>query len=102
MIGRSVTGVLGLLLLFSLVSVSSLYAQRPEFQPPEVDPDLPNVLLIGDSISIGYMLATRKELSGEANVWRPITNCGPSTKGLESLDAWLGGAPNPTSCPDQR
>jgi acyl-CoA thioesterase-1 len=46
--------------------------------------------LIGDSISIGYMQATRKQLAGEANVWRPPTNCGPSTRGLESLDDWLG------------
>ena len=60
------------------------------FQPPEVQKELPNVLLIGDSISIGYMLATRKELEGEANVFRPPTNCGPSTKGLESLEQWLG------------
>jgi acyl-CoA thioesterase-1 len=60
------------------------------FQPPEVQAGLPHVLLIGDSISIGYMQATRKQLADEANVWRPTTNCGPSTKGLESLDAWLG------------
>lgn len=60
------------------------------FQPPEVQANLPNVLLIGDSISIGYMQAVRKQLSGEANVWRPTTNCGPTTKGLESLDQWLG------------
>ena len=60
------------------------------FQPPQVQAGLPNVLLIGDSISIGYMVDTRKELSGEANVWRPTTNCGPTTRGLESLDAWLG------------
>lgn len=64
--------------------------KNPAFQPPEVQEGLPNVLLIGDSISIGYMLATRKELSGEANVWRPPTNCGPSTRGLESLESWLG------------
>lgn len=62
----------------------------PAFQPPEVQPGLPNVLLIGDSISIGYMLPTRKALSGQANVWRPTTNCGPTSRGLESLDAWLG------------
>lgn len=62
----------------------------PAFQPPEVNPDLPNVLLIGDSISIGYMLDARKQLAGEANVWRPATNCGPTTRGLESLDQWLG------------
>ena len=62
----------------------------PHFQPPEVQAGLPHVLLIGDSISIGYMQAVRKQLAGQANVWRPTTNCGPTTKGLESLDAWLG------------
>jgi acyl-CoA thioesterase-1 len=64
---------------------------NPAFQPPpHIDPKLPNVLLIGDSISIGYMLPVREQLSGEANVFRPNTNCGPSTRGLESLEAWLG------------
>lgn len=57
---------------------------------PEVDPSLPNVLLIGDSISIGYTVATRKALEGEANVYRPLTNCGPTTRGLASLEDWLG------------
>lgn len=60
------------------------------FLPPEVQADLPHVLLIGDSISIGYMMPTREQLKGVANVWRPTTNCGPTTKGLESVDKWLG------------
>lgn len=63
---------------------------RPEFAPPEVNPALPNVLLIGDSISMGYMLAARETLSGEANVYRPATNCGPTSRGLEQLESWLG------------
>ncbi|TWU58194.1 SGNH/GDSL hydrolase family protein [Rubripirellula reticaptiva] len=63
---------------------------QPQFLPPEVNESLPNVLLIGDSISIGYMLDARKQLAGEANVWRPATNCGPTTTGLKSLDAWIG------------
>lgn len=63
---------------------------QPAFVPPEVDPALPNVLLIGDSISIGYMVSARKALAGKANVWRPATNCGPTTRGLESLDGWIG------------
>ncbi|TWU58697.1 hypothetical protein Poly51_14760 [Rubripirellula tenax] len=63
---------------------------RPQFLPPEVDASLPNVLLIGDSISIGYMLDARKQLAGEANVWRPATNCGPTTTGLKSLETWIG------------
>ena len=60
------------------------------FAPPKVDPSLPNVLLIGDSISIGYMLDARRALEGKANVFRPGTNCGPTTRGLEQLDSWLG------------
>lgn len=36
--------------------------------PPE-NPSLPNVLLIGDSISIGYTVPVRKLLEGKANVF---------------------------------
>lgn len=54
------------------------------------DPALPRVLLIGDSISRGYTLATRKQLAGKANVHRAPTNCGSSVNGVEKLDIWLG------------
>ncbi len=60
------------------------------FQPPQVDEALPNVLLLGDSISIGYTLDVRKRLAGIANVWRPAINCGPTTRGLKLLDDWIG------------
>ena len=63
---------------------------NPAMVPPKVVDGLPHVLLIGDSISIGYMVPARDQLKGVANVWRPPTNCGPSTKGLESLESWLG------------
>ncbi|MEL6104691.1 MAG: SGNH/GDSL hydrolase family protein [Planctomycetota bacterium] len=63
---------------------------NPVFALPEIDPNLPNVLLIGDSISIGYTLDVRRELKGKANVFRPPTNCGPTTRGLEQVDAWIG------------
>ncbi|MEC7564611.1 MAG: SGNH/GDSL hydrolase family protein, partial [Planctomycetota bacterium] len=53
-------------------------------------PDLPRVLLIGDSISIGYTLPVRKNLEAVANVHRPNTNCGPTTKGVAGIDSWLG------------
>jgi len=53
-------------------------------------PGLPRVLLIGDSISIGYTLPVREMLRGKANVHRPRTNCGPTTKGVAEIDAWLG------------
>lgn len=62
----------------------------PAYAPIKEDPALPRVLLIGDSISIGYTLAVRELLQGEANVLRPATNCGPTSRGVESLDSWLG------------
>lgn len=80
-------------LAITLITGASAQNKRrinPAFQPPEVDPSLPNVLLIGDSISIGYMVDARKALEGKANVFRPATNCGPTTRGLEQIDQWLG------------
>ncbi|MEO1990792.1 MAG: SGNH/GDSL hydrolase family protein [Pirellulales bacterium] len=80
-------------LIISCMSLSS-FAQKPNnpaFSPPKsIQSDLPNVLIIGDSISIGYMLPLRKQLDGVANVFRPTTNCGPTIRGLEQLDSWLG------------
>lgn len=64
---------------------------NPAYLDPAIDPDLPNVLLIGDSISIGYTVHVRKELEGKANVFRPKTNCGPTTRGLEQIESWLAG-----------
>ena len=65
-------------------------AARPEFAPIVEDPALPRVLLIGDSISIGYTLPLRAALKGRANVHRPAENCQHTWKGLESIDRWLG------------
>jgi acyl-CoA thioesterase-1 len=65
---------------------------RPEFRPITDEPGLPRVLLIGDSISIGYTLPVRELLKGQANVHRPPANCGPTTRGLERIDEWLGGS----------
>ncbi len=63
---------------------------NPTMDPIQDVEGLPRVLLIGDSISIGYTLGVREALKGKANVHRPPTNCGPTTKGLEEIDQWLG------------
>ena len=55
------------------------------------DPKLPHVLLIGDSVSGGYTLATRKLLTGRANVHKAPENCGPTANGLRKLGVWLAG-----------
>lgn len=56
-------------------------------------PGLPRVLLIGDSISIGYTLPARRLLEGVANVHRPPDNCRNTQHGLENLDSWIGDGP---------
>lgn len=62
----------------------------PALAPIDDMPGLPRVLLIGDSISIGYTLPARTLLDGKANVHRIPTNGGPTTRGLQQLDRWLG------------
>jgi lysophospholipase L1-like esterase len=72
-----------------------------EFYTPEADKaalanataseeGLPKVLIIGDSISIGYFPAVREALKGKASVSRPNTNCGDTPRGLRHLNQWLG------------
>jgi acyl-CoA thioesterase-1 len=70
---------------------SSQQTPNPAFEEIKDDPALPRVLLIGDSISIGYTLPTRSMLQGKANVHRIPVNGGPTINGLENLDHWLGG-----------
>ena len=60
------------------------------FINPEDRPDQPNVLLIGDSISIGYTVEVRKQLASRADVFRIPTNGRDSAYGLEQLAEWLG------------
>lgn len=90
-------------MIVSLFSSMPIYAQdrnapkqkpqNPVYAPIKDDPDLPRVLIIGDSISVGYTLPTRALLKGKANLHRPPTNCGPTTRGLEQIDDWLGDKP---------
>lgn len=71
-------------------------AQRrpnPAMEQIEDQPGLPRVLLIGDSISIGYTVAVREELKGKANVHRPPTNCSSTRTGVAKLKDWLGQKP---------
>ena len=60
------------------------------FDNPVDNPDLPRILIIGDSISIGYTPRVRKLLQNKANVHRPATNCRWSAFGEENIDLWIG------------
>ena len=65
--------------------------KEPAFDPIQDDPKLPRVLLIGDSISIGYTLPLRKLLEGKANVHRIPENGGPTSNGTAKIDRWIEG-----------
>lgn len=58
--------------------------------------DLPNVLILGDSISIGYTPFVEEYLKRKANVFRPMLvngkpeNCEGTNKGVKNIERWLG------------
>jgi hypothetical protein len=87
--------------LFAMAMISQVTCFGTDFYTPAEDIDglkattdvqeyLPNVLIIGDSISIGYTPAVRKHFEGRANVFRPDANCGDTINGLRQIDKWLG------------
>jgi hypothetical protein len=58
--------------------VGKKFENRPEFSFVENNPALPNLLIYGDSISIGYTRCVREKLKGKANVYRLHCNGGDS------------------------
>jgi len=50
----------------------------PQAKEVREDPRLPNVLLVGDSISLAYTPVVRELLRGKANVWHTPANDGSS------------------------
>lgn len=55
--------------------------------------DLPKVLILGDSISIGYTPLVVEGMRDKAAVSRPKANCGNTQAGLANLDKWIQGGP---------
>lgn len=72
----------------------SLKSADKPFAKVTDDHKLPRVLLIGDSISIGYTVPTRALLKSQANVHRVPANAGHTAMGVTGLPKWfkkLGG-----------
>lgn len=97
---KSLRSLLLLVLAIALAPLTSVAAAEKK-APVKKAPDpalapvadvagLPRVLLLGDSISIGYTLPVRAKLAGKANLHRPAENCSDSAKGVRTLDKWLG------------
>lgn len=64
---------------------------EPELRVTSHVDGLPNVLVIGDSISIGYLKELRAQLAGVANVDHPPENCRSTQYVLSRLNEWLAG-----------
>ena len=76
-----------------IAHLKSVDAKLPKANPSYRKPA--RVLLLGDSISMGYTPIVREMLNGRADVYRPMRdgrsaeNCAGTTKGVQHIDAWL-------------
>lgn len=61
-----------------------------ETKEATIDPSLPNILLIGDSISGGYEKQVKQSLAGKANVIKNEGNAEWSGTGVKKIDGYLG------------
>ncbi len=68
-------------------------AIHPALLQVEEDPKLPRVLLIGDSITMGYTQPLRERLKKLANIQHPTENCSSSRRIVEHLEQYLGDKP---------
>lgn len=73
-----------------MVPYSADDPRNPAYAPVTDLTSIPRILLIGDSISIGYTLTVRDRLAGQANVHRIPENGRDTAHGLENLKRWLG------------
>jgi lysophospholipase L1-like esterase len=67
----------------SIMSLESLFPMAYQTE------NLPNVLLLGDSIRIGYRSFVEKELQGIAKVWAPDENCRTTDNIIYNLQGWI-------------
>lgn len=85
-----------LLAIASLGTSLAIAADAPATKPAKSDTTapakapLPRVLIIGDSISMGYTRPVQKLLEGKAEVVRPAENCQHTGHGIKKIKAWLG------------
>jgi len=86
--------ILPLITALSLATVALIAAEpgdssKANQAPATDDPKLPRVMIIGDSISVGYTDEVRRLLAGKANVHRAAGNAGPSSSGVQKMKEWL-------------
>lgn len=78
-----------------LSKVSATFDQRVHRVVFEELESLPRVLILGDSISIGYTAHVQRAMNAEAVVLRPMNskggmeNCAGTTNGIKKIKRWL-------------
>src|SRR5439155_20959016 len=68
----------------SLLLLAAVPAQQPAVGQP-----LPKVVLVGDSIRLGYAPLVARKLDGVAGVSSPKANAGDGATLLKNLDEWV-------------
>lgn len=74
----------------AIFCVATSSAFLPANAGEQEQPKRPRVLILGDSISLGYTDLVRKQLQGTADVFRPKENCQHTAHGLTRIKTWLG------------
>ncbi len=72
------------------LAATALSAFHPASAAEPAPKDLPKVLIIGDSISIGYTPFVTKQLKDEVTLSHNPGNAAHTGTGLAKIDAWLG------------
>lgn len=67
----------------------------PKFLFSKSKQELPNIMLMGDSVSLGYTKYVKEKLEGKVNFFRPLNakggyvNCAGTTNAIQHIDEWL-------------
>ncbi len=84
------------LLAFSVVAALTAFGgttiaqDKKKGEQAKDDPKLPRVLIVGDSISIGYTPPATKLLAGKANIHHNPGNAADTVTGIKNIKSWLG------------
>ncbi len=79
-----------MLTIISLLAAGCASSEGGKAGRAESRRETPRILIIGDSISIGYFKPLQKLLEGKAVVEHNAGNAADTANGLANLDKWLG------------
>ncbi|MBI4976581.1 MAG: hypothetical protein HZC28_03820 [Spirochaetes bacterium] len=78
-----------LLAKYGIVGGASTAANRTDAPAAPVNPNLKTVVLIGDSIRMGYQSYVKSALEGKVNIAAPAENCRHSGVIVENIKKWI-------------